>query len=204
MKSFLVVVTAIFAVFSAFLAYYGAFAPVVVSQQHVGPLWLVCEKHVGSYAQVKGPMERMQARLMQRGVSTTSGFGLYFDNPQEVSKEHLRSLVGCIVESEELGLIDSLRRDFTVLQYPGARSLQVSFPFKGGISVFVGMLRVYPILTNYIKNNGLSIVPMLEIYDVPHQEIRYVASVELSADHFERLWASEQLHHASLLAHSVE
>lgn len=204
MKVILLVAAAIMFVVSALLAYYGAFAPVVVQQHHMGPLWLVCEKHVGDYAQVKGPMDKVYARLRQRGVETTRGFGLYFDNPQEVSKERLRSLVGCILESDDLGLIDSLRGEFTVLQYPGARSLQVSFPFKGGVSVMVGMLRVYPMLSKYIKDNGLRFVPMMEIYDVPHQEIRYVASVELSAEVFERLWGSEELQPVSLLAHSAE
>ncbi len=33
-------------------------------------------------------------------IETTKGFGLYYDNPQDVDKDKLRSIVGCIVESK--------------------------------------------------------------------------------------------------------
>ena len=118
-------------------------------------------------------------------VEAAKGFGLYYDNPREVEREKLRSIVGCILGKEDEKKIEDIKKKHKIKEYPLSNSVVVEFPFKGMLSIFIGIFKVYPKLAEYIKNHSYSQVPIMEIYDTPNQKITYVASVKLDSKIFD-------------------
>ncbi|MDR0874503.1 MAG: hypothetical protein LBN27_13735, partial [Prevotellaceae bacterium] len=47
------------------------------------------------------------------------------------------------------------------------------FPFKGGMSIMVGLMKVYPALAKYIESQNLKDSPIMEIYDVQNKVVIY-------------------------------
>lgn len=193
MKYVLGLIGALFIILISVLTYYGMFAQVTISEQETGPFWLVYEKYIGDYKNVGPIMEKLSRDLKQKeSVETSRGFGLYFDNPQEVAKEKLRSLVGCIVAEKDANKIPGLQARYNVKLYPVSKSVVASFPFRGHPSIFVGIFKVYPKIFSYVKDHNYSPVPIMELYDLPNKKISYVLSVGLPKPFFDSLLETRQ------------
>ena len=126
-------------------------------------------------------------------LETTKGFGLYYDNPREVDKDKLRSIVGCIVEGKSVKDLKVVSEKYGVKEYPASQSVYTEFPFKGKMSILVGVFRVYPKLTAYIKEKGYANTPMMELYDQPNGKIEYISSVNLPSTFFDSLIKDKQI-----------
>ncbi|MDP4239191.1 MAG: hypothetical protein Q8904_06950, partial [Bacteroidota bacterium] len=101
-------------------------------------------------------------------------FGIYFDNPQKVEQSKLRSEVGCILENADTSKVFWLKARFNIKTYPVKRYITAEFPFKGRMSILIGILKIYPALTKYAKKNGYGETgPIMEIYDMPNNKILY-------------------------------
>lgn len=113
--------------------------------------------------------------LNEYGVETTKGVGIYYDNPQQVEKSKLRSEIGCILDAP----LDSMKMSdisskFKIKTLPESPSIVTEFPFKGTMSVIVGIIKIYPALNDFISKNGYKANgPILEIYDTPNKTIIY-------------------------------
>lgn len=163
----------------------GLFASVKISEKTVGPYLLVYKKHVGEYKNVGPVMDEVYNGLKDDfGIETTKGFGLYYDNPQEVSSGKLRSIVGCIVEGKTIEDLESIDDRFLVKEYPASKSVVAEFPYKGKMSIVIGVFKVYPKLTAYIEDKSYAQTPIMEVYDQPDGKIEYVSSGEISEDVF--------------------
>ena len=155
-------------------AYYGGFEKVIPKIENCGGETLVFEKVMGDYKQSAVVSDRVYQKLLDDfGIETTKGFGIFYDNPQTVEKDKLRSEVGCILESD-LNKIEELKSDFEVSVYPLGEYLVGEFPFKGMPSVILGIIKAYPALNAYAAENGYALdSPVMEIWDVPNKKITY-------------------------------
>jgi len=168
------------------LARYGLFASVKISEQTAGPYTLVYTKHIGDYKNVAPVMDSLYSDLKDNyGMEPPKGFGLYYDNPRDVDKEELRSIVGCILDDGGDGNLVKVQERYSIGEYPESKSVVVEFPYKGSMSIMVGMMRVYPKLNKYFAENDYSQTPIMEIYDQQNAKIQYVASVNLSQEIFQ-------------------
>ncbi len=164
---------------------YGLFAPVNIAEKNIGPYLLVYKKHIGDYKNVGQVMDKLYYDLKDNyGIETTKGFGLYYDNPQEVDKEKLRSIVGCIVENKSVDSLNSISDKYGVKEYPSTKSVVAEFPYKGKMSIVVGIFKVYPKLSTYIKEHKYAQTPIMELYDQPNEKIEYISSVDLPKEIF--------------------
>ena len=168
----------------AFLSRYGLFASVTITEKNVGPFLLVYKKHIGDYKDVGQIMDKIYYDLkdsnsIETTIETTKGFGLYYDNPQEVDKKKLRSIVGCIVENKSMDDLEKIKSKYGVKEYPSSKSVVAEFPYKGKPSIFLGILKVYPKLGAYISEHNYAKTPIMELYDQPNEKIEYIASVSL-------------------------
>jgi hypothetical protein len=111
--------------------------------------------------------------LLNEKSATTKGFGIYYDNPKEVEKSKLRSEVGCIVEGLDSAAIANLAQKYNVKILPKSNCVVTEFPYKGMMSVMVGIMKVYPALEKYCKQNGLANSHIMEIYDIQNKLIVY-------------------------------
>ncbi len=167
---------------------YGLFASVKISEKPAGPYLLVYKKHIGEYENVGKVMDALYYDLKDNyTIQTTKGFGLYYDNPKEVEKEKLRSIVGCIVEEKTEEEIQRLSQNYNVKLFPETKSVVTEFPYKGVISIYLGIFRVYPKINKFIDSHNYPRIPIMEIYDIPNNKLHYVAPVHLDKNIFDEL-----------------
>jgi hypothetical protein len=161
----------------AVFGYYGGFSSVKFSTSVQGGEWLVYEAVRGDYQQAPEVIERVQ-KAIQAGSSLQpqTAFGTYYDNPQEVATEDLRSEIGWIIgvaDSLEMAKLTTLSA-VKIGQAPETEYLTATFPWKGELSILVGLVRVYPAMNQYLEENQLvQVGPITEIYDQKNKVILY-------------------------------
>jgi hypothetical protein len=167
------------------LSYYGLFTKTTIVEKEMGDFWLLYEKHVGDYREVGQVIDKIYSRLLgEDAIETSRGFGLYYDDPKKVKKENLRSIVGCILDKQDENKIDYLKKNYKIKYYPASKSVVAEFPFKGKPSIFIGIVKVYPKVAEYITQHNYRPGPIMEIYDTPNEKIFYVASIAMDTDIF--------------------
>lgn len=163
----------------------GLFASVKLTEKDAGPYTLVYTKYIGEYKNVGPVMDSVYYDLKKKyGITTTKGFGIYYDDPSKVSKDKLRSVVGCIVDQKSGIDLDALKDRFGVYEYPLSNSVVAEFPYNGKISIIIGIIKAYPKLTSYTKEKNYAGVPIMELYDRPNKKIEYIVSHKVDLQTF--------------------
>lgn len=167
---------------------FGAFVPVRPATETIESVWIAYNTHSGPY-QLIGPVcDGVCTALNEtQGIATELGFGLYFDNPRKVAKDQLRSLGGCIVPADKAQGLTNQTLPFRIASLPGGRAVVVHFPFRGRMSIMMGVMRVYPAMNRYFTEAGVPEGPIMEIYDMAAGEIRYVRPLDIPNGDLERL-----------------
>jgi DNA gyrase inhibitor GyrI len=178
MKTFqiiIIVVAAIVAIVLGFAAYWGAFKSIQFRVVEQGGETLVYEEMTGDYRQSGVVMDRVYYSLLNDyKIETFKGFGIYYDNPQKVETSKLRSELGCILEESDIHRLNELEGNFKIKTYPKGKYIVAEFPYKGKLSVIFGIMKVYPALNKYVKNNSFNEDgAIMEIYDTPGKKIVY-------------------------------
>ncbi|MCF8067455.1 MAG: GyrI-like domain-containing protein [Desulfobacterales bacterium] len=178
MKIVLISVVLIAAIFIAVLAYYGTFTSPIISQKHINPVALVYDKHIGAFKNTGPVLDKIYYRLLNEdNIQTTKAFGIYYDDPKTTEKKNLRSIVGWVIEDKDKIRVAELGNKYNFAEFPASDCIVAEYPYKGKLSVFLGALKVYPKLTDYLSSNNLPMVPVMEIYDQPGKKIIYIAAV---------------------------
>ncbi len=154
------------------LVYSGLFSTIEIQEREIGPFTMVYRHYVGDYTQAAAIQHEILSAL--KGlykIPSGKGFGVYYDDPQHVEKHKLRSDVGCIIETKDPQLLEKIRERYLVKEYPSTLSVVSEFPYKNQLSVFLGVVRVYPRLEGYLKSKNYKISPALEIYDLSNRKI---------------------------------
>ena len=155
-------------------AYFGGFKTIIFKEEIQGGETIVYEEMIGDYSQTPKVQDKIyHALLTDEKIETTKGIGIYYDNPKQVEKSKMRSEIGCIVEGLDSTAIAKLSEKYKVKTLPKSKCIVTEFPHKGMMSVFVGIMKVYPAFEKYCKQNGAGNNPMLEIYDIPNKKIVY-------------------------------
>ena len=176
-----------------YLSRYGLFSSVNISEKNMGPYLLVYKKHIGDYKNVGPVMHKLFHELKDNhAITTTKGFGLYYDKPQDVAKEKLRSIVGCIVEGKTIEDLKDINSKYGVKEYPASKCVVAEFPYKGKVSIILGIFKVYPKLSAYIDEHKYALTPIMELYDQPNEKITYISSVNLSNEVFESFLETDE------------
>ena len=185
MKKIIGILVAVTAVILLVLAYFGLFAPVKISEDVAGPFWLVYEKYTGEYKNIGPVMDKLYNDLKKDGIETTKGFGIYYDNPEKVDKDKLRSAVGCIIDQKDENKITEIGKKYNLKQYPATKSAICKFPYKGMPSIIIGIIKVYPELMKHMNDFKYPEVPIMEVYDKPGEFIQYIAAIGLDKKYFD-------------------
>lgn len=158
-------------VFIAFLAgfydYLGGFDPIQVREEIVGPLYVLSHERVGDYRNVGETFEAIQKEFPAKGLKEYKLFGIYLDHPDKVPKEKLRAEVGAVFPIPLEKVPEGLSLPLRPRTIPARRYVVADFPLKNFVSIFVGIYRVYPKLTEACLQRGCNMngKSSLEIYD---------------------------------------
>ena len=111
MKTFIIVVLVVaIGVIIGSLYYVGFFAKIQIEEREVGPFKVVYEEHIGDYRGTGKIMDEIYHSLLDDGIETYKGFGIYYDDPKTTEKDKLRSIAGCILEENDHLKISELQK----------------------------------------------------------------------------------------------
>lgn len=114
--------------------------------------------------------------------------GVFYDDPKKVPGPDCRCAVGSILsEGENRAPEDLLQKyktsGFSVFSFPEVTHVvTASFPHRTPLSIILGIRRVYPQLTLYIKERRLCAHPFLEVYRAGR--ILYIAPLARQGDFY--------------------
>ena len=155
--------------------YYGGLTTIMFSNPVQGGEILIYKEVVGDYSNTGVITEEVYEELKNMGIETFSGFGIFYDNPDDVERNKCRSDVGCILEPKDKDKLPEIEKHFKVKVFPVAQYTSTNFPYKGMLSMLVGMWKVYPAIKiiqkeqNPLYKEG----PIMEIYNMQDSVISY-------------------------------
>jgi len=175
MKIALIILGLVVIILAALFIYYGGLRRVDFSIAKQGGETLVYVEQVGDYSKSAGPIDKMYYSLLnEEGIETFRGFGIYYDNPQKVEKSRLRSEVGNILEDPDPAILKKLEGKYNIKTLPEKEYIVTEFPYRGKLSVIIGIMKVYPAMNRFVKENGFDEDGwVMEIYDMPGKKIVY-------------------------------
>jgi hypothetical protein len=178
MKIFLFIVFLFAVIAGGFLWYMGMFSPVVIAEREMGPYTYVFVEHTGPYSEVAKPMAELEDQIKLEGFNCIDGIGIYYDNPDKVPQEELRSDVGFIISAEDMDKVKNNKDKFNFENLPEASYLVAEFPIKNNLSYMLGPMRVYPAFDKYIQRKG-GVVPEVgvEYYDMTNSKIIFMMPI---------------------------
>lgn len=185
----LLVVVVDFAVAAWLAARFGLFKPVRVETVELPEMWLAYEKRTGPYLGVAAVMEPMRELLARRyGIACAQGFGIYLDDPRKADRNHVRSVLGCVLSGEDAARLPETTEGFYLAQLPPCRALMTRFPYRGAPSRMMGVMRAAGALLRHMERNGIPSGPIMEIFDLAASETRYVRFHEMPDGYLETLY----------------
>ena len=181
MRIFRIIISTIILSIASIVFYYGGFSSVIVTERELPALTLAYDTHTGDYSKIKPVMDKIYYTLRYKEkIEPPRGFGLYYDNPQTTEKSKLRSIAGCILETNDQTAIDSLqKKGYKIAVFPATKAIIVEFPLKGQLSVLFGVFKVYPKIGKYMQEKKIQPVPMMEIYNIPQKKIQYIVGYQI-------------------------
>ncbi|MCX6795389.1 MAG: hypothetical protein NT165_01490 [Candidatus Falkowbacteria bacterium] len=160
--------------------YYGLFFSIVISEKSVGGETLVYREKIGDYSQSEQTVDDVYSELKNNfGIECSIGFGVFYDNPQQVAKDKLRSDLGCILPESASNQVSELQDspNLKMKRNPIVKSIIAEFPYRNKVSYMLGVLMVYPKLTDYLNQHNYQPAPSMEIYDHGGHRIEYRMAV---------------------------
>ncbi len=175
MKIVLIILGLVVVIASSLFIYYGGLKKVDFYIAKQGGETLVYVEQTGDYSKSAGPIDKMYYSLLnEEGLETFRGFGIYYDNPRKVEKSRLRSEVGNILEDPDPEILKKLEGRYNIKILPEKEYIVTEFPYRGKLSVMMGIMKVYPAMNRYVKENGFDEDGwVMEIYDIPGRKIVY-------------------------------
>lgn len=161
------------------LIYSGLFADIIIKEKKAGPYQLVYLSHKGDYRQTGQIGGEIYYDLLSNyQIETTKGFGIYYDDPDKVKKEDLRSDIGVILNKEDYKKTGKLKKKYKTKRIYISHCLVVEFPFKSKISIILGIYKVYPKIKEYVKIKEYKSDYVMEVYDIPAKKILYIMPIK--------------------------
>lgn len=100
-------------------------------------------------------MQRLADNLEQQGITGFRSGGIFYDDPQIAGQEKCRSEAIAILSPAQ---IEKLRGNphFKTKTLERRHYLHTAFPYRGSLSIFAAMLKVYPLYKKYFSENKLA------------------------------------------------
>jgi hypothetical protein len=154
MKKVLIVLFALVLLIFFYLISQGLLQTVVIEQRAMPGYRVAGIRHVGPYEKIGDAFNQIHKIADEQGIPVKM-IGVYFDNPNEVAEDSLRSIAGVIVsdvDSAKLSAISNL----TFISIPAGSAAVSDFETGGMVSMIIGAMKSYPKLTEYVTEKGIA------------------------------------------------
>lgn len=154
MKKLLIALLIFISLVAIYLSTQGAFRDIVIEQRVMPGFRVVGVQHRGAYEKIGDAFSRAHKIADENGVAVKM-IGVYFDNPNEVAEDSLRSLAGLIVSEEDSAKL-SVLPNMVALHIPAGNAAVSNFETGGMVSMIIGAMKSYPKLTEYVVAKGIA------------------------------------------------
>ena len=138
------------------LNYMGAFNSINIEETRQGPYYFIYKKNSGSYSKVYEIGKEIKTYAQSMKVENPTLTGVYYDVPNKVETEKLRSEIGFIVSKETFERIQTENTNsttnFKIIQ--PRKYVSTSFPNKNILSPLLGIYKVYPAIDKFMVQKG--------------------------------------------------
>lgn len=164
MKKLLVVIALVVFVAIIYLANQGLFSSANIVEGEMPGYRVMGVEHRGPYEKIGPAFERISTIAKEKGIEAHM-IGVYFDNPNMVAEDSLKSLAGIIVSVEDSLVLASLP-ELKPLIIPSGHAAISTFETDGMVSMIIGAMKSYPKLTEYVAglNRGEDVKFVYEVY----------------------------------------
>ena len=174
-KKLLITLLGLFVFLFVLAFYHGLFTTMDVIEKKDGGYILAGLEFKGPYSKAGIHMREVEEKLKKQGVFSERGFGIYYDNPENVQSEDCRSFIGVILEKNEAFKATELKlMGFKLDSVPVKSALQVTFPIRNSFSYMIGPKKAYPVLSKHMKEKNYNPDLTMEIYNVRSREIIFL------------------------------
>ncbi|MCB4792738.1 MAG: hypothetical protein LHV68_12760 [Elusimicrobia bacterium] len=179
---------------AGFLWYMGFFDTLAIGVDKSGHYWLVYEKIKGDYRQAGDSCGKVSRWLYANNIPASKEFGMYFDNPQKVPKNELRSIAGALIDDKDSDKIEQIKQEFYIQEIFPLSCIKTSFPYKNQLSLILGIFRAYPEIAKYaeINNYTQNYEASIEIYDEKAGQITYFTPIEQNLNLVDKYYNTEK------------
>jgi len=178
-RRLLLILLFIFALLTALYAYLGGFHKLVAFDVVMWPHTVAYVDHVGDYKLIWEKMDELYEVLIWEEIITDMGIGIYLDDPSSVAVDELRSEGGVVIDEDDISKLDINRNNYKIKNLEKTDYAVITFPFKNKLSYMVWMIRVYPVLWEYLIENKYSEEwPAIEMYDMKNNLIYYMVEIK--------------------------
>ncbi len=178
LRNLLVIIGIIVAVLIVARWYLGGFTTPAVTEKAMAPYVIAYTTFTWEYKDVGPTMTKLYDALSGAGVTSSTGVGIYYDDPDAISGKSLRSDVGSVISQSDFAKLNKKSADYKLKVVEGWNMVVVEFPYKNSFSYMVGPIRVYPVVNAYLKEKGYNTgVARTELYDVTAKKIYYIAEI---------------------------
>ncbi|MEI7563573.1 MAG: GyrI-like domain-containing protein, partial [bacterium] len=131
--------------------YLGGFSTPVVTEQKMDAYPIAYTTFTGEYKNVGPTMTKLYDALSGAGVHSTTGVGIYYDDPAVISGQNMRSDIGSVISSAEFTKLGKMSSSgYKLKMMTAGDKVVVEFPYKNSLSYMVGPIKVYPIVNAYL------------------------------------------------------
>ncbi|MEC9282192.1 MAG: GyrI-like domain-containing protein [Bdellovibrionota bacterium] len=136
-------------------------------------LHLLGKDVTGPYHMVNKSIEEVEAYTRENNIPCPRSFGMYFDNPEQVEPEKLRSFVGCVIDQKLTEAPVDFRQESPKIE----KAYMASFTGSPAL----GPLKVYPEARDWFERNKLVFPYALEIYLIKdsHFKTEYIFPIPI-------------------------
>ena len=170
MKKVLWIVLALVGIVYGFLISQGLYRTVEVQQGEQGGFILVGVDHVGPYMEIGSAFAEVQAQFPDGEFA-----GIYYDNPEFVAEDSLRSFAGVKVSATDGLEAIAAHPEFRLVEVEKGPSLYTDWSGDSGtVSMILGTMKAYPALKAACEETGLCSETSIAFEEYSETGTRYV------------------------------
>lgn len=169
-----ITVAVLFAI-TAVAFYAGMFDSIAITREPRGPYALIYREYRGSYSGIKFVMNNVYRYVRDSlQLPTGIGFSVFYDNPQKIPVDSLRSISGIFTDS-----IISVNEPYRSGLFERTDAVVGRFRLRSFFSYTIGGYKFYSELQRFLQDKKIEQTgPVMEMYDMVERVIYYIAPVQ--------------------------
>ncbi len=147
-KILLIIVIIIIAILSLF-SYEGIWGSATIEKSVEGGYLMIGIEHRGAYYKISNTMKRLEQEVKEAGLINPSFAGVYYDDPDKVAEDSLRSFAAVIVNNPTDSVKLVSMNGYKVVKIEKGNALICDMKTHDMVSSIIAIYKAYPAFTAY-------------------------------------------------------